>query len=166
MIEDLAFTDYYKDDFIRTNPEVYKMMKTLQGGLQYFLFFQSRLKDWCSESHKAAEHEVKQNKILKDAIKKQKSKIRKVKKEIENLDLRAMHYDIITEVLKPEGAPLDYKKIEERKLIRDPYLKVAEKLKSNSLGKHEEELLESADFELSLSLADRDDRKSVPFEKK
>lgn len=137
----------------------------MQGGLQYFLFFQARLKQWCQKSHDAADHEVKQNRLLKEAIKKQKSKVRKLKKEIENLDLRAMHYDIITEVLKPEGAPLDFKKVEERKLIRDPYLKVAEKLRSSNFSNKEDDLLESLDFDLSLSQADRDDRKNLPINK-
>lgn len=73
-----------------------------------------------------------------------------------------MHYDIITEVLKPEG--VDFKKTEERKLIiRDPYVKVAEKLRHPSFIRQEDDVLESLDFELSLSQADKDDRKSVPF---
>lgn len=135
----------------------------MQGGMQYFLFFQSRLKQWCEQSYEASEHETKQNKLLKDAVKKQKSKIKKLKKEIENLDMRAMHYDIITEVLKPEGAPLDFKKIEERKLIKDPYSRIAEKIRNPSTLKQDEELLDSVDFDLSLSHAEKDDRKSVPF---
>ena len=141
------------------------MMKIMQGGMQYFLFFQAKLKQWCQEGHEAAEYELKQNKLLKDAIKKQKSRVKKFKKEIENLDLRAMHYDIITEVLKPEGAPLDFKKIEERKLLKDPYIRVSEKLKHSVGTRHEDDLLDSVDFELSLSQADRDDRKPMPFNK-
>lgn len=103
LLEDLAYSDVYKDDFINTGPETYKMIKIMQCGLQYFLHSQAQLKETCRETHIAAEKEAKENKLLKDAIKKQKLKIKKIKKEIENIDLRAMHYDIITEVLKPEG---------------------------------------------------------------
>ena len=77
------------------------MIKIMQSGLQYFLHSQAQLKESCKETHIAAEKEAKENKLLKDAIKKQKMKIKKIKREIESIDLRAIHYDAITEVIKP-----------------------------------------------------------------
>ncbi|OMJ87830.1 hypothetical protein SteCoe_10394 [Stentor coeruleus] len=161
LLEDLAYVDIYKDDFIDTNPEVYKMLKIMQTGMQYFLFFQSQLKGVCKESHEAADHEIKENKRLKDAAKKQKSKIRKLRKEIENLDLRSMHYDMLSEVLKAEGAPLDFKKIESKKLIKERNIKskdvyVADMDIGDVDSRGEKELLESIDFQLSVSKNDKD----------
>jgi hypothetical protein len=156
LLEDLAYVDVYKDDFIDTNPEVYKMLKIMQTGMQYFLFFQSQLKGWCKESHEAADHEVRENKRLKDAAKKQKSKIRKLRKEIENLDLRSMHYDMLSEVLKAEGAPLDFKKIESRKLIKERNLKASDAYVGDADSRGEKELLESIDFQLSVSKNDKE----------
>jgi hypothetical protein len=88
LLEDLAYVDFYKDRLMDTQPEVYKMMKVLQSTLQFLLFYQPQLKDWCQKSLESAGHEERHNIMLKDAVKKQKRKIAKLKKEIENIDMR------------------------------------------------------------------------------
>lgn len=83
-----------------TNPEVYKMFKVMQSTLQFLLFYQPQLKEWCKNSLESAEHEEKHNKMLKDAIKKQKKKIARLKKEIENLDMRGVIIEQLSSVNK------------------------------------------------------------------
>ena len=88
LLEDLAYVDFYKDRLMDTQPEVYKMMKVLQSTLQFLLFYQPQLKEWCQKSLESAGHEERHNTMLKDAVKKQKRKIAKLKKEIESIDMR------------------------------------------------------------------------------
>jgi len=90
VLEDLAYVDFYKDRMMDTNQEVYRMFKVMQSTLQFLLFYQPQLKEWCKSSLESAEHEEKHNKMLKDAVIKQKKKIAKLKKEIENLDMRGV----------------------------------------------------------------------------
>ncbi|CAG9325923.1 unnamed protein product [Blepharisma stoltei] len=134
----------------------------MQFGIQYLLYSQSHLKTWTEEMVKSAEHEKKQNTAMRAAIKKQKSKIKKLKQEIEDIDLKGMHYDLLTDALKPQNAPLEFKKIEETKVPTDEpaYLaKIKEHLKASAkLLKPDDELLDS-DFELSMSVAER---KTIP----
>jgi hypothetical protein len=73
-----------------THPEVVKALKIMQATLQFLLFYKPQLDDWCKKSLQSADHEERHNIMLKDAVKKQKKKISKLKKEIENLDMRGV----------------------------------------------------------------------------
>lgn len=151
IIEDLSSVNLENDGFINTNPEVFKALKVMQVGTQYLKHNRDHLKSWCQSSFDSAAHEEKQRKVLTEALSKQKRKIRRLQKEIDELDSRGRQYDLIGDSLKSQGAPLDYSSIQKAKSGgKEPsYLA---RLKEGF--QHEDELKDS-DFELSASLADR-----------
>lgn len=175
VIEDLAYVDIEKDgniylDYIQTHPEVYKLHRVMQFGLQYLLYTQNYLKSQSTEIYKQANVEKSKVEQLKSVARKQRAKIKKLKREIEEYDTRALHYDLLTDAIKPViGKNTEFKNTETRKQAiqeaTDP-IKIKSKIekirRDSHLRQSEEDLLDS-DFELSQSLQiPFGEKKSIP----
>ena len=138
----------------------------MQFGLQYLIYTQNYLKSQATDIYKQANSEKSKVEQLKSVARKQRAKIKKLKREIEEYDTRALHYDLLTDAIKPvlDKNP-EFRNPEARKQAisdaTDP-LKIKSKIekirKDSNLRQSEEDLLDS-DFELSQSI-------QVPFGEK
>ena len=125
-------------------------------GVQYLLHTKGFLKSQCDDLSTGVENEAKNIRKLKKLIKTQKMKLKKLRAEQEQQDLRAQHYDLISDALRPDlPKDLDFKQVEQQKLEqRGVYLsKLKETVTETAkeLQTLEEGELSETDFDLSMT---------------
>jgi cell division protein FtsB len=144
-----------KADMMEAQPEVYKVLKVMQAGLQYLLYTQDYLKTHCDQAQQSLVDETKHLDSLALQAKRQRAKQRKLRRELEELDARSYHLDLLNEVAKSDGSTQLGQVVTKLRQAADPQVfdRLHEKLKVQASKLKEarpDELLES-DFELSAS---------------
>ena len=153
-LEELAYTDLEKDPYISTSQDAHKALKTMQFGLQYLLFTQSILKRNLTKLNESVQTEKTHMDKLAKVAHHQKRKMKKLEGELERMDQRAHHYDMMSDFLRPHlDRQLDFKKTEAHRLPKETEPRRPPKdLTEPSRPSFSQDWLESGDFELSGSL--------------
>ena len=147
-LEDLAYTDLEKDPYLSTSQDAHKLMKVMQFGLQYLLFTQSVLKHNLTKIDESVKTEKVHVERLGKVSQHQKRKLKKLEAEIDRLDQRAHHYDMMSDFLRPHlDKHVDFKTVIDTKTTKEQgFLKPPEPEYRPSGS---QDWMESADFELS-----------------
>ena len=134
------------------------MHRCAQMGIQYLLHTKGYLKGQCDDLSTEVANEEKNIRQLKKLIKTQKMKLKKLRAEQEQQDLRAQHYDLISDALRPDlPKDLDFKQVEQQKLENQKKGAYLSKLKetvtetAKELQTLEEGELSETDFDLSMT---------------
>ena len=100
LLPDLAQVDLEQDGLATTNPEVFKAFKVMQVGLQYLSQTKNHLLAWCQTAHDSAQHEAREASALQEATAKQRTRLRKLQKELHQLETREVHYHSLVEAVQ------------------------------------------------------------------
>lgn len=150
-LEELAYTELEKDPYLSTSADAHKLMKVMQFGLQYLLFTQSVLKHNLTKASEAVKTEKVHLERLGKVSQHQKRKLKKLESELDRLDQRAHHYDMMSDFLRPHlDRHPDFKALIEPRPAKGPTPRPPEPEYRPSGS---QDWMESADFELSGSYA-------------
>lgn len=150
-LEELAYTELEKDPYLSTSQDAHKLMKVMQFGLQYLLFTQSVLKHNLTKADEAVKTEKVHLERLGKVSQHQKRKVKKLEAELDRLDQRAHHYDMMSDFLRPHlDRQMDFKALIEARPARNPLPRPPE---PDYRPSGSQDWMESADFELSGSYA-------------
>jgi hypothetical protein len=147
VMDDLAYANIQRDgddyaEMVRTTPEACKTLSAVQVGLQYLLYTQDYLRSHCEALAQSLEQEKRHLESLAVIAKRQRTKQRRLQRELDELGSRGYHLDMLGDLVKSDASSTG---------------QMVSRLKQSSLKEQShrgefkaDDLLES-DFELSQS---------------